>query len=309
MKIINDIYQEHLENCVVILGNFDGIHKGHLTLLDKAKEVALKHNYKTAFFTFHPHPTHVLPVKEVELISSDDEKQHIAEQEGMDYYIQFPFTFETMSMEAELFIKDILIKHMDVKAIVVGKDYSFGKGRKGNIEMLKSHEEDYGYKLHALDKLTINDQVVSSTWIRQVIDEADMEKATELMGREYFITGTVVKGAQLGRTIGFPTANIKPIEHKKLPKHGVYITKADVKGQTYYGLTNVGTKPTIDVNLTEVLVETYIYDFDEDIYDEQINVKFCKYIRSEDIFETLDELIVQMKDDEVKLLEYFNIEV
>lgn len=307
MKIINDIYKEHLENCVVVLGNFDGIHKGHLTLLDKAKEVAKVNNLKTAFFTFHPHPTHVLPVKEVELISSDDEKQHIAEQEGIDYYIQFPFTFETMSMEAEDFIKEILIKHIGVKAIVVGEDYKFGKGRKGNIEMLKHHEDDYGYKLYALEKLALGDRIVSSTWIREVISEADMEKAKELLGREYFITGTVVKGAQLGRKIGFPTANIKPIEHKKLPKHGVYISKIDVKGKTFYGLTNVGTKPTIDVNLTEVLVESFIYDFDEDIYGEQINVKFCKYIRTEDIFETLDDLIVQMKDDEQKLFEYFDI--
>jgi len=307
MKFINDIYQENLKNCVVILGNFDGIHKGHLTLLNKAKEVAAKNNLKTAFFTFHPHPTHVLPIKEVELISSDDEKQYIAEQEGMDYYIQFPFTIESMSMEAEDFIKEILIKHLDVKAIVVGEDYSFGKGRKGNIHMLKNHEEEFGYKLYALEKLMLNDKVISSTWIREVITEADMEKATQLMGREYFITGIVVKGAQLGRTIGFPTANIKPIEHKKLPKQGVYITKVDVKGKTYYGLTNVGTKPTIDVNFTEVLVETFIYNFDDDIYNEKINVKFCKYIRTEDVFETLEDLIVQMKEDEKDLIKYFNI--
>ena len=229
MKFINDIYQEKLENCVVILGNFDGIHKGHLSLLNKAKEVAQINNFKTVFFTFHPHPSHVLPIKEVELISSDDEKQHIAEQEGMDYYVQFPFTFESMSMEAEDFIENILIKHLDVKAIVVGEDYSFGKGRKGNIQMLKANEGKYGYKLYALEKLTLNNQVIGSTWIREVISRGDMEKASELLGREYFISGTVVKGAQLGRTIGFPTANIKPIEHKKLPKYGVYITKVDVK--------------------------------------------------------------------------------
>lgn len=307
MKFINDIYKENLKNCVVILGNFDGIHKGHLTLLDKAKKVAKEEGLSTAFFTFHPHPTHVLPVKEVQLISSDAEKQHIAEQEGMDYYIQFPFTFETMSMEAEDFIKDILIEHLDVKAIVVGQDYSFGKGRKGNIELLKSLESKYNYKLYALEKLMLDERVISSTWIREVITEADLEQAQKLMGREYFITGNVVKGAQLGRKIGFPTANIKPFEHKKLPKNGVYITKVDVKGQTYFGLTNVGTKPTIDVSFTQVLVETYIHDFDEDIYGQQINVKFCKYLRTEDIFDTLDDLIVQMKDDEKQLIEFFNL--
>lgn len=307
MKFINDMESMKLENCAVILGNFDGIHKGHLTLLHKAKEVAKENNLKTVFFTFHPHPTHVLAIKEVSLICTEDEKQHIAEQEGMDYYVQFPFTVETASMEAEDFIKEIIYQHLGAKAVIVGEDYSFGKARKGRIQMLKEYEDVYGYKLYALSKLEQDGRIISSTWIREAIDKGDIATANHLMGREYFVTGTVVKGAQLGRTIGFPTANIKPDEHKQLPKHGVYITKVDVKGKTYFGLTNVGTKPTIDIHLTEVLVETFIYDFNEDIYGQQINVKFYKYIRTEDIFETLDDLIAQMKIDEQNLIEYFHL--
>ncbi len=307
MKFITDINSLHLENTVVVLGNFDGIHKGHLTLLEKAKDIAEEKGLKTVFFTFYPHPTHVLAPVEVKLIYTDREKQHVAEDMGMDFYVRFPFTKETASIEAEDFIHTILYQHLGAKAIVVGEDYSFGKGRKGNIEVLKSYEGRYGYKLSALPKLENDGKTISSTWLRKSIDDADFPLVTELMGRPYFISGEVVHGAELGRKIGFPTANIKPDKHKQLPKHGVYITTVDVKGKTYFGLTNVGTKPTIDINFKEVLVETYIYDFDEMIYGEEIIVKFHKYLRSEDVFNTLDELIDQMKLDEKDLIEYFHL--
>ncbi len=307
MKFITDINSLHLENTVVVLGNFDGIHKGHLTLLERAKEIAKKRELKTVFFTFYPHPTHVLAPVEVKLIYTDREKQHVAEDMGMDFYVRFPFTKETASIEAEDFIHTILYQHLGAKAIVVGEDYSFGKSRKGNVETLKSFEERYDYQLHALTKLEENGEIISSTWLRKTILAADFPLVTKLMGRPYFISGQVVHGAELGRKIGFPTANIKPDKHKQLPKHGVYISTVDVHGKTYYGLTNVGTKPTIDINYKEVLVETYIYDFDEMIYGEEIIVKFHKYLRSEDVFKTLDELINQMKLDEEDLIEYFHL--
>lgn len=307
MEFNNTIDLVNLKNTVVILGNFDGLHKGHLTLLTKAKELARERNLKSVFFTFHPHPTHVLAMKEVQLISTDDEKQHIAEAEGMDYYVQFPFTIETANMEAEDFLREVICKHLDAKAIVVGDDYTFGHGRKGTIAMLKEYEKTYGYELFALHKLEYDHQIISSTWIRETILNADMDLANKLMGRPYFITGEVIKGAQLGRTIGFPTANIKPEIHKQLPRNGVYITKTTVKGKDYFGLTNIGTKPTIDIHFTEILVETFIYDFDDDIYGEQINVHFYKYLRSEDVFDTLDALVFQMKKDVEALEDFFHL--
>lgn len=307
MKIFENIDDVQLKNTVVVLGNFDGIHKGHLTLLTKATQIAKARNLKTVFFTFHPHPSHVLAIKEVMLISTDAEKQRIASDDQMDYYVQFPFTIETAHMEAETFIHDILFEKLGAKAIVVGDDYSFGRNRKGNIQMLKAYEATYGFELHALEKLTYEGREISSTWIREAINAADLELANILMGRPYFITGRVIKGAQLGRKIGFPTANIKPDEHKQLPHNGVYITKATVKGKDYYGLTNVGTKPTIDIHFTEILVETYIFDFNDDIYDEQIDVHFYHYLRTEDVFNSLDELVFQMNKDVEALKAYFNI--
>ncbi len=309
MIIITDIDSLHLKNTVVVLGNFDGIHKGHLTLLHKAKEIAESQNLKTVFFTFYPHPTHVLAPNEVKLINTDLEKQYIAEVEGMDYYLRFPFTTKTASINAENFIYKFLHQQIDAKAIVIGEDYSFGKGRRGNVNMLQYFEDEYGYKLYPMKKLKHKGEIISSTWIRKAIINADLNTVYELMGRDYFVSGEIVHGAQIGRTIGFPTANIKPNIHKQLPKKGVYITTIDVKGKTYYGLTNVGTKPTINVTLTEVIVETYIYDFDEMIYGEQVNVKFYKYLRDEDVFKTLDDLIVQMKLDELELIRYAKIDM
>jgi riboflavin kinase/FMN adenylyltransferase len=307
MKVIKELTNASLKDCVVILGNFDGIHKGHLLLIDKAKEISRAKGWETVLFTFFPHPTHVLTKNEVKLINTDEEKQYIAETEGMDYYVQFPFTEETALIEAETFIEDILIGHLGAKAVIIGTDYSFGKDRRGDVQMLIDNQDTYGFEVHAIEKLRQDGTIISSTWIRDAISQADVETANMLMGREYFITGTVIKGRQLGRSIGFPTANIKPEQHKQLPQNGVYITKVEVKGKTYYGLTNVGTKPTIDINLTEVLVESYIYDFDEDIYGETIIVKFFKYIRTEDVFETIEDLIIQMKKDEEELVKFFKI--
>jgi riboflavin kinase/FMN adenylyltransferase len=159
------------------------------------------------------------------------EKQHVAEHEGMDYYIQFPFTKETASMEPETFIQQILYEHLGAKAVVVGEDYAFGKMRKGNIETLEHFSKQYGYTLHALKKISYNNRIISSTWIREAIQEADMDLAETLMGRPYFVTGVVIEGAKLGRTIGYPTANVKPDGHKQLPRNGIYATEVDVLGR------------------------------------------------------------------------------
>lgn len=306
MKYIDNICSHILEDTVVILGNFDGIHKGHLTLLSKAKEVAKDRGLKTALFTFHPHPTHVLPVKEVSLINTNEEKQLIAAHEGIDYYIQYPFTEDTATMTPLEFI-NVLTRCIGVKAIVVGVDYRFGKARSGDIALLKEKGEKFGFEVFVLEKLQQNGRDISSTWIREAVSVANISLANQLMGREYMITGTIVEGAKLGRTIGFPTANIKPFIHKQLPQNGVYITQVDLDNRTFFSLTNIGTKPTIDEHKKEILVETYIHNFNEDIYGKTIHVRFHKYLRTEDKFNSLEELVTTMKKDEKAMVRFFQL--
>ncbi len=308
MEVISDLNQLKLSNTAVVLGNFDGIHRGHLTLLDKAKEYAAEHGLKTVFFTFYPHPTHVLAPNPVPLICTDSEKQRVAKEEGMDYYVQFPFTRETASIEAEDFIRDILHDKLGAKAVVVGEDYGFGKGRKGNIEMLQTYSKEYDYAFFPMPKLEENGRVISSTWIREAIGDAQMTLAENLMGRPYFLSGVVIEGAKLGRKIGYPTANIKPDDHKQLPNNGIYATEVELGGVTYYGLTYIGTKPTIEEEDKEIIIETNIVDFDADIYGETLVVKFHKFLRGEEQFESLDQLIDQMKEDERKLRVYYQID-
>lgn len=307
MKVITDTCNLALENTVVVLGNFDGIHKGHLSLLHKAKKLANRHSYKTVFFTFSPHPTHVLDVEEVELIYTLKEKQRIARQEGMDYFVSYTFTKETAHMNPKDFINEFLVKKLGVRAIVVGEDYRFGKKRAGSIELLRKYEELHQFKVYPLEKLTYNDKIISSTWIRETIEKANMELAKELMGRNYFLLGTVVHGSQIGRTIGFPTANIKPAAYKKLPPNGVYLTKVIYNNIEYYSLTNIGTKPTIDKKNKEVIVETYIHDFHKMIYDEEIIVVFYHYLRPEEVYDGLDTLKTQIHVDMNALEEFFSI--
>ncbi len=306
MKFINMIQQQPLENTVVVLGNFDGLHQGHLALLAKAKAIGKAQHLKTVFFTFHPHPTHVLSKHEVALINTDDEKQYVVESEGFDYYIQFPFSLETAHMEPLYFIEKILHDYLGAKAVVVGEDYSFGLHRQGNIQLLEDFSKNYGYQLYPMKKITYNQRIISSTWIREVIQGGDMSLAETLMGRPYFITGDVIEGAKLGRTIGYPTANIKPDGHKQLPRHGIYATEVEILGKIYYGLTYVGTKPTIDESAFEVLVETHILDFNATLYGQRIMIKFHKFLRAEQKFDALEELVHQMQEDEKELRAYYH---
>lgn len=284
------------EQVALVLGNFDGFHKGHMTLLEMAKKVGEANHIKAAVFSFEPHPSFVLSHKRpVDLINTRDEKEHVFESLGMDYYFEFPFTIELASLSPEAFIRDLLLKQVVPHTVIVGEDYRFGHRRLGDVEMLKALGQSYNFDVIVMPKMMYEGYEISSTWIRNLIQEGDISKANQLIGRPFFIAGIVEKGAQIGRTIGYPTANIVPDYSKLLPPFGVYITKVHLKEGVYFGLTNVGDRPTVETE--GVTVETFILDFDKMIYGQEIRVEFLDYIRPELKFNSLDALKDKIDED------------
>lgn len=305
MEKIIGITQFSLPKTVVVLGNFDGIHKGHKTLINKAKEIAKTKNIQSALFTFETHPSFIIQHKEpVDLIYVSEEKLKALEDLDIDYYIEYPFDEEISKFEPEEFIKHIIMDKLNADTIIVGEDYRFGKKRKGDVELLKSLSGKYNFNIIAMPKLKYNGKEISSTWVREEIKAGNMELIYNLTGRRFFFLGRVEDGKKLGRKIGFPTANIVPKKSKVLPPNGVYISKVIINNEEFYGLTNVGNKPT--VNGDKINVETYILDFHRNIYGENIIVELYKYIRPEFKFNKLEELIEQIEKDLLVLNKYFD---
>ena len=306
MKKIIGITEFSLPKTVVVLGNFDGIHKGHRFLLNKAKEIASEKKIKTALYNFVIHPSFVIMHKEpVDLIYVSEEKMTVIDELGIDYYIEYPFNKEFADYEPEDFIKNIVVDKLNADTIIVGEDYRFGKKRLGNVELLKELSIKYNYNVMSMPKLKYKDREISSTWVREEIKAGNMKMVSELTGKKFFFIGVVEGGKRIGRTIGFPTANISPKKGKILPPNGVYITKIYFHNKEYYGITNVGKKPTVQGD--RVNVETHILNFEGDIYGETILVEFFNFIRPEKKFLNLDDLMKQIEED-IKVLEkYFLI--
>lgn len=304
MKYITD-KEFKLQNTAVSLGKFDGIHLGHRMLINQVLEEKSK-GYESVVFTFSLHPMSLFSDKEVDLIYTEEEKIRLLESLGIDTLISYPFTKETAQTEPEDFIKNILVEQLGAKVIVVGSDYRFGKNRSGDVELLKEFSTKYGYEVVVFDKLKVHDQIVSSTLIRQYIEKGDMESANELLGSPYTITGKVVHGRKLGRTLGIPTTNMLSISNKLYPPNGVYASKTIVDGIEYYGVTSIGTKPTVDDQNVKG-IETYLFYFDQEIYDKIIDVQIYEYLRPEVKFDTLEELRAQMYKDTLNAGRYFGI--
>jgi riboflavin kinase/FMN adenylyltransferase len=290
-----------LHNSAVSLGKFDGIHRGHQLLLNKILEQK-EQGLQAVMFTFMYHPDNLFSDKEIDTIYTEEEKWYLLEQSGLDVLVSYPFTEETASMEPESFIKDILIEKLDAKMIVVGSDFGFGHNRRGNVAMLKELSGVYGYELVVYDKIKIydkikmEDQVISSTLIRNEIIEGHMETANTMLGKPYTLIGEVQHGRKIGRTLGFPTVNLIPPAHKLLPPKGVYASITTINGLKYPGITNIGYNPTVGMT-PEPRVETYIFDFDEDLYGASIEVSLYAMERKETKFDSLEELKAQMQKD------------
>lgn len=306
MRLISDLDElgEPLTNPVLTIGNFDGMHRGHLALFDKVKERAKEIGGESSVMTFEPHPTKIMMEGNgPPLITPIQQKLRLIEDTGIDVIFCIPFTREFAATTARDFVKDILVGKIGVKEIVVGYDYSFGRGRQGNIDLLEEMGNHYGFTVHVVDPVHINHTLVSSTSIRNLVREGRLAEAKRLLGRDYQICGTVVKGKDRGdRVLGFSTANLKLID-ELTPKKGVYAVRVRMDDQTYYGLTNIGYNPTFGEG--PFSVETHILDFSGDLLGKTIRVDFIERLRDEKTFETPDHLAGQIRKDIIRARELF----
>lgn len=283
----------NLNNTAVALGKFQGLHKGHMLLIGEVLRLSYEEDLNSVVFT--------IDMPQEKAINLPVERYHILEDCGIDYNVSCEFSKEFASMSPREFVENILINKLDAKYVVVGTDFRFGNKRAGDVSLLKSYGEEYGFFVVAIDKLAIDDIIVSSTYIRELISVGNMKAVSRYMGRDYFINGKVMRGKQLGRTIGFPTANIIPDSSKLLPPFGAYYTEVEVEGYMYKAITNVGNNPTIDEN-NHITVEANIIEFSDDIYDKEITIYFKDFIRGEMKFTDIEELKKQLEIDRTVVL-------
>ncbi|NSW90727.1 MAG: bifunctional riboflavin kinase/FAD synthetase [Firmicutes bacterium] len=287
------------------LGNFDGLHIGHITLINVLINECKLHDLHSMVYTFTKHPDNILKKKLVTpLLITVEKKAEILNNLPLDYLFYEDFDEPFSKLEPEEFVKDVLVGNLNIKLAVAGFDYTFGYKGRGNADLLKELGEKYNFRVIIIPPIKVNDEIVSSTLIREYLARGDMEKAFYFLGRHYSITGLVESGKRIGSELGFPTANISPEEYLLLPACGVYITKTLLDGKLYKSITNIGTNPTIKTGSTKVNVETYILDFNEDIYQKRIEVFFIKKIRNEKKFNNREELVRQIKSDVLKAKYY-----
>jgi riboflavin kinase/FMN adenylyltransferase len=282
-------------NNYIALGSFDGLHIGHLSLIYKVVEIAKKNNGKSMVFTFKNHPRTLINKQNApKLLMSNERKVEILEMHKVDIVCLKEFNLEFMKITPKEFIKS-LISNYNIKGFVVGFNYKFGYQNLGNVELLRELQNEYGYELHVMEPCTYKNEVISSTRIRKALEDGNVSDAGKMLGLPYTLSGEVVHGKKLGRTMGFPTANLKYNENFILPKIGVYYSNIKVNNNIYKGITSVGNNPT--VKGTDLTVETYILDFKQEIYGEQIDIRFIKKIRDEKKFNSLEELKDQLLKD------------
>jgi len=275
---------------IVTLGTFDGVHIGHARIIERLKEAAAETGCETLLLTFFPHPRMVLQDPSgIRLLNTLEEKASLLEKAGLDNLVVHPFDKEFANLTAEEFVKQVLVDRFSVERIIIGYDHRFGRNRTADINDLKRFGHQYGFEVEEIPSQEIDAVAVSSTKIRVALAEGDIAKAKNYLGYDYFLTGEVVKGKQIGRTIGYPTANIEVAEsYKLIPKQGIYVVCSQIGARTVYGMMSIGTNPT--VNGDRQTIEVYYFDFNGDLYGAILTVSFLERIRDEERFPSLDAL-------------------
>ncbi|MGF7214593.1 riboflavin kinase/FMN adenylyltransferase [Spirosoma lacussanchae] len=293
-----------LPNAVVTSGTFDGVHRGHQTILQRLTEVARSSNGQSVLITYWPHPRTVVAndSQDLKLLTTLDEKIALLEQAGVDHLVVIPFTRSFSQLTSEEYIRQILIDKIGTKKLVIGYDHRFGRDREGGFDYIRAHQSEYGFEVEEIPRQDVEAVGVSSSKIRAALSEGNVHTANLFLGRPYSLTGTIVKGRQLGRTIGFPTANMQVDDPVKLiPANGVYAVDVLYAGQSANdqllgGMLNIGFRPTVAG--TNQTIETYIFDFEKDIYGEHLTLRFREFLRPEQRFDGLPALVEQLKRDE-----------
>lgn len=282
-------------NSIVVLGNFDGVHLGHQKLFELAKLKAKATGFQVIALSFYPHPTWVLGNHPKPLLNSREEKKARIKDMGVDIFIEYPFTQAFASISPEEFFHRTLVNKLRAKVVIIGSNYYFGKDKQGDIVHMKKLGEKYEVEICAEDTVKCQGTTISSTNIRNLILQGDIIKANQLLGYPYTITGEVVHGKALGRTLGFPTANIKAETDRVYPPNGVYATIISVYNEQYLGITNIGYNPTVSGKIKTI--ETHILDFDKVIYGEKIEIALYQFMRPEKKFNSLSDLTKQLTKD------------
>lgn len=285
------------------LGMFDGVHLGHKSIIDELIRVGRENHLETAVLTFWPHPRFVFnPSENLKLLNTLEEKTFLMEKYNIENLFLKEFDEEFRNLTGEEFVRQILVEKLHVKYLIIGYDHSFGKNKSGNFELLQKLSEELDFEVEQMEAINIHENNISSTKIRKALLDGNIREANEMLGYSYSVSGTVVHGKKIGRTIGYPTANIETDCIKLLPKKGAYIVEVFVKDQHYKGMLSVGTNPT--VNGEKLTVEVYILDFNDDIYNEKITVKFRDFLHDEIKFEGIEKLIERLDEDK-RLTENF----
>lgn len=305
LKITENLSQYSSKTPLALsIGIFDGVHIGHQSIIKKLNSIAQEKNLESAILTFWPHPRTIFnPNDDLKFLNTIEEKIYLLEKKGVQNLFLKEFDEEFRNLTGEEFVKQVLVEKLNVKHLIIGHDHTFGKNRSGDFSLLQKMSSEYDFEVEQVEAVDFQDKHISSTQIRNALLDGNVKEANEMLGYVYSVSGKVVHGKKIGRTIGYPTANIAADPAKLLPKKGAYIVDVFVKNKHYKGMLSIGTNPTVNGN--SLSTEVYILDFNGDIYDEIISVNFRDFLHDEIKFESLEKLIERLDEDK-KLTENFN---
>ena len=309
MKIHHSLDHFKAKNPVITIGTFDGVHLGHRKVIDQLNRIATQVGGESVLFTFYPHPRLVIAKNEsnLRLLTTLDEKTRLLDESGVDHMVVYPFDENFAALTYQEFIKHILIERMGIHTLVVGHDHRLGRNREGSYDKIVELSKELNFNVEKIDALLIDEVDISSSKIRKALQEGNIEKVNSYLGYRFTIHGNVALGNQIGRSIGFPTANIEASDpYKIIPAEGVYAITVEINGKIHKAMLNIGYRPTLDANADKRTIEAHLFDFNEDIYRKEVILRFYKRIRDERKFASLDLLKAQLKSDQEQVLVILN---